>query len=382
MWTKFVTPKSVIAATVVVSLVGVGAIGSIGAQSYFEAREQAQHTLTNATSAIERNAADADDLITEAEQEIAAGAALLASSEGKTLDATARDALKAALDEAESELANVQQNIDGVDGRIRDATSTINEQLLWPPDAQATADALAATNGGLGVTLRKTLKKIATQSEAVVAAQMAWQAEQDRIAAEAAAKAAAEAAKAAARRAAAGGSQPLTPSGGSTAPIAQAAPPPPATATAATLQSFAESYLYQFISPSDATVSWDPQLCQPGYICGTTTLSPGGTPLVTFMGTSTAPANYDFGGGRYVIAHEAAHVRQFKRYGLAGMYTQFTSIAAPVPATWTRDARVWPIEFMADCSTQYKTGAVGSYIRMAGLSSCSPAQLAEAALVW
>lgn len=369
VWTKFVTPKSVIAATIVVSLVGAGAIVSIGADSYVHSREQAQIAMESAKRSALRSDVTAAETIAQAGAAISAGDAVLASSEGKTLDNTARAELSETLDTAKQQLQELTVQSTRIDDKLATAELAFNEQLLWPPAAEATAHRLHDSIGDLSGPLLATLTKLAKQSDAVTAAQAAWQAEQERIAAESAAKAAAE--RAAARAVRSGGTS--NPSSGSTAPNVIAAPPAPAAPTGWS----PESFLLQYLSPSEFTLGWNESLCSPGYICGTTQFS--SPPLITLFGSAATPANYDFGGGRYVLVHEAAHVKQYWFYTSGpGNYQDLLAVAPPPPSNWTRPAEYWPLEFMADCSTMVQIGWAPTYAK----SSCNPDQLAEAAKVW
>ena len=369
MWSRFVTPKSVIAATVVVSLVGAGAIASIGADSYLNSRQQARFAMESAKIGALQSELSADETIAEAGAAIAAGDALLAGSDGKTLDNTARAELSATLDTAREQLALLASQSTKIDDRLAAAELAFNEQLLWPPTAEATANRLNDSIGDLSAPLLTTLAKLSKQSEAVTAAQAAWQAEQERIAAEAAAKAAAE--RAAARAVRSGGTS--NPSSGSTAPNVIAAPPAPAAPTGWS----AESFLLQYLSPAEFSLAWNQSLCSPGYICGTTQFS--SPPTITLFGSAAAPANYDFAGGRYVLVHEAAHAKQYWYYAVGpGNYADLLAVVPAPPANWTRPAEYWPLEFMADCSTMVQIGWAPTYAK----SSCNAAQLAEAAKVW
>lgn len=342
---------------------------SIGADSYLHSREQAQVAMVSAKRSALRSEVMAAETIAQAGAAISTGDAVLASSEGKTLDNTARTELSETLDTAKQQLQELTSQSTKIDDQVATAELAFNEQLLWPPTAEATAHGLHDSIGDLSGPLQTTLTKLAKQSEAVTAAQAAWQAEQDRIAAEAAAKAAAE--RAAARAARSGGTS--NPSSGSTTPNVIAAPP----ASAAPTGWSAESFLLQYLSPTEFTLGWNQSLCGPGYICGTTQFS--SPPLITLFGSAEAPANYDFGGGRYVLVHEAAHAKQYWYYSAGpGNYQDLLAVVPPPPSNWTRPAEYWPLEFMADCSTMVQIGWAPTYAK----SSCNAAQLEEAAKVW
>lgn len=367
MWTKFVTPKSIIAATVTVSLVGVAAIGSIGVQSYTSAQHHAEDEMSYLAGEIDHRVADLTSASGAADELIAKAQETLDGSAGKTLDSTARDELAAVLAEARDELAASQDEAHALADSLQSAEANFEDTMIWPPDAEAIIADLHEEYDSVGDNLDALLEEVSASQQAVQDAQAAWQAEQDRIAAEAA-KAAAAAAAARAKAASAGST--LRPSGGSTAPNVQQAP---AAAPAETLTTtWAESFLRQYVSPAQASLAWNPNLCQPGYICGTTTVGRG-VPIITLMGTAQAPANYNWGGGKYVLVHEAAHARQYWLYGsVAGMISGAERVTASMGITG-----VAAVEYMADCSTIVKIGYAGTYT-----ASCTPEQLAEAARVW
>jgi len=379
MLIKLITPKAIVAATVAGCLVAAAGVGFIGYQSYAKVQDEARVELESANSSVAAALDDYEFRVSVLETELANAQATLDGSAGKTLDETARAELEESIASATDALERAERAAQELSDRVREVNASFEEQLLWPPNALESAESLADATEAISSDVVKATDDLMKDTQAVVTAQAAWQAEQDRIAAEAAAKAAAEAA---ARRAAAGGNRPLSPSGGSTQPIAQTAPPPPPSATPATLVSFAESYLRQYVPLNQAGLAWDPTLCAAGYICGTTTVGVG-TPLITLMGTEIAPANYDFPGGRYVLVHEAAHAKQYWLYGsVSGMINGLLSFAPPAPPNWGYSQGIWAVEYMADCSTQSQLGTTGTYMRMVGVVSCSPEQLQEASRVW
>lgn len=372
VWTKFVTPRSIVAATAVASLVVVGTLGSIGVQSYFHAQESAANEMEALTSEITSSVKELSSNSGAIHETLAEAQATLDASNGKTLDNTARDELNAAIAEAHAELDDAEARASELEQKLAQAQRNFEDKLLWPPDAEAVVEQLHEQNLELNGKLDALMTRVAEAQSAVGEAQAAWQAEQDRIAAEAA-KAAAEAAAAAAKAAA----NRIKQSGPPAAPSVQPAPPPNPSSTFN-----ATSFLRTLVSDSEAGIvvgalPW----CPANYLCGQATFG-NGLPYITILGSNGVPVNYDSAGGRYVLVHEAAHIRQ---YYFPGDLTPMLSLAPPVPATWTasRPASHWPIEFMADCSTQYKTGFVGTYVtRDAGLPSCTPEQLTEAARVW
>lgn len=370
VWTKFVTPRSIVAATAVASLVVVGTLGSIGVQSYFHAQESAANEMEALTSEITSSVKELSSNSGAIHETLAEAQATLDASNGKTLDNTARDELNAAIAEAHAELDDAEARASELEQKLAQAQRNFEDKLLWPPDAEAVVEQLHEQNLELDGKLDALMTRVAEARTAVGEAQSAWQAEQDRIAAEAA-KAAAEAAAKAAQAAAVRVKQ----AGPPAAPSVQPAPP------ANAVTSFnAIAFLRQLVTESQASIVVGPlSWCPPNSLCGQASFGYG-LPYITILGANGVPVNYDSAGGRYVLVHEAAHIRQ---YYYQGDLTAMLSKAPPVPSTWTRPVSHWPIEYMADCSTQVKTGFVGTYVtRDAQLSSCTPEQLTEAARVW
>ena len=139
VFNRFITPKSVIAATVAACVFAVAAIGTIGAQSYFAAQAEARFELSDATADAAVSERNVDAIVLQAEQAITAAQAVLTNSDGKTLDATAREQLKETLDKAIIQLELLKKNGSRIDERVLAATRAFNEQILWPPTAEETA---------------------------------------------------------------------------------------------------------------------------------------------------------------------------------------------------------------------------------------------------
>lgn len=382
---RFVTPRSVVLATVAACVAAVAALGMIVASEIDEAQHHSRVLVAEAFRVVPSSLDKTEDAIAQAQGDLEAATALLASSEGKTLDTTARDALSVEIENTEAALELVESRFSDSSELALSLLAELEQPSLWPPDNIQRAEQAIDLALGLDAALAREVQRLKSAMAEVADAQAAWQAEQDRIAAEAAEAARRAAAEAAARRAAAGGSGSLGKSGGSTQPIVQAAPPT-SVPVAAQMQ-YAEAFLRQYVSTGLADLAFDPVLCQPGYICGTTTIG-WGTPLITLMGGGPSGGNYDGPAGRYVLIHEAAHARQWALYGsVSAMRAASAALAPPVPASWdpatNGPPENWPIEYMADCATQARSGAVGTYVRgYAGLTTCTPQQLAEASRVW
>jgi hypothetical protein len=205
----------------------------------------------------------------------------------------------------------------------------------------------------------------------VKAEQTIWAEKQEEIAAE---KAAAKEAEEAERLAKAKTITPvstLTDSGGSTAPSAPA--PPAQEVLAAPVQqdqtnlSFITSYIAA-LAPN-SFISWVPSLCDGYYVCGRAWVGGVNTTPVRIELDPALEAVYVNSVGISVLVHEAAHARQWFKYGsnIISANEAYTGLVG-APA----------VERMADCATIVKLGySTGVYA-----SSCTPSELAAAATIW
>jgi hypothetical protein len=141
-----------------------------------------------------------------------------------------------------------------------------------------------------------------------------------------------------------------------------------------------ESYILALAT--NVTFVWDPDLCDPGFVCGLA------APNVSWTGTYSGPprttgdANvfiflddsfmefyYTTRVGVSILVHEAAHARQWLKYG--------TDIRT-ANQTYTGLVGDAAIEYMADCATIVKLGySTGVYT-----SSCTTSELEAAATIW
>lgn len=363
----WITAKFVAAATVV-AMIGAGAaVSSVGVESYLGARSTAYASLEAAQSNISASDTRYGELRAEIANLVTAAQQAVTDASGKTADSTGQEAVNAAiqsLSNADAALLNVHADFIA---RWQRAQAAFAANLWWPPTADET---VRSTPTELDASAVDSAKHQLTQALGTLsAARAAWQAEQDRIAAEqAAAEAAARAA--AARRAAASS---ISSSGGKTAPNAPTLSTdtaPPAPVSVETVESFLGNLV------SGASVVWNADLCQPGTICGTTTLS-SSAPVITldtdlrdyYLGTSP---------GRYVLVHEAAHARSWYRYGSTSALIAASVAVTGIPDNGGRAA----VERMADCATVVKAGMVIPTFTYLQGTTCSPAELAEAATYW
>jgi hypothetical protein len=303
---------------------------------------------------------------------------VLTDSSGKVLDDATRTALEKSIAQAERTLTLQRAQLKKLKAAVTTLTTAEPLDLLWPYGQQLRAEEVEASNTTGVDVLVKAVMALGEGIQTVQGSQTAWQAEQDRIAAEQAAAAEQEAAAAAqaaaaARRAAQ--AQTLEQTGGSTTPTAPA-PPASAAAAAPVTQGFnAEAYVAA-LAPNSYVV-WEDGMCVREfgvnvYLCGYATVNLNGssTDRVPITLDSSLRDRYSNSVGVSVLVHEAAHARQWWKYGPAIM-TAYNALVPNVTGSM-------PVEWMADCATIVKLGySTGAYTQ-----SCTPEQLAEAATLW
>lgn len=377
--TKFITPKSIIAATVAGCLVAAAGVGFIGYQSYAKVQDEARVELERANLTV---AAALDDFELRAsvlEAEIATAQSTLDGSSGKTLDETTREALSETIDEASVALERAEEEAALLEARVREVNDSFAEMLWWPPHALESAEALLESTQAISSDVVEITEDIMADTQDVLTAQAAWQAEQDRLAAEAAAKAAEEAARKAAERLSKPRSIPsgstLSPTGGATAPTA---PPPPPAPAPVVLGFSIDGYLSGFVSPSQYIVQYVPGLCNGYYVCGRTLVSNGSTPIIQLDSDPAVLEIYSTDVGKYVLVHELAHVRQYWFYGQnVGQMISGSEVYAPETHRGTA-----AVEYMADCGTISRLGYALGGMRYPYTSSCSADQYGEGSRYW
>ncbi len=208
------------------------------------------------------------------------------------------------------------------------------------------------------------------KTTSVQVAQALWEQEQEEVAAE---KAEAEAAEEADRLARARTITPtstLTDTGGSTAPSAPA-PPAQEVVVAPVEDGQNLAYITSYIAAlaPNSFISWVPGLCDGYYVCGRAWV--GGVNS-TPVRIELDPALYDIyvnTVGISVLVHEAAHARQWFKYGsnIITANEGYTGLVGTIA-----------VERMADCATIVKLG----YSTNVYTSSCTPSELEAAATIW
>lgn len=372
---------------VVVATVTAGAVvlSGMGYLAYDTIRTAQEETISEVQSAIltgNKNIAVAETRIADLELALTNAQQILDSSVGKTLDDVAQKALSKEIAEGQETLLSEEEQLAELEDAVDELESFNTEGFFWPGDIQSHEEVFAEIAAASVVEIITQVQDIGLDIKAVQDAQMAWQAEQDRIAAEKAAAEAEAAAQAAAARAAArnaAAKSSLSESGGGTAP---SAPAPPATPPAPAQAGFnIEAYVLA-LAPN-SFISWVPDLCIQFYVCGRAWV--GGT-QATPVRIELDPNKREIYGnevGISVLVHEAAHARQWATYGgkiLDESLAQAPQFAAPVGSTqeemWNAGKRA--VEYMADCATIGKLGySTGAYT-----ASCTPDQISRIAGIW
>jgi hypothetical protein len=308
---------------------------------------------------------------------------VLTDSSGKVLDDATRTALEKSIAQAERTLTLQRAQLKKLKAAVTTLTTAEPLDLLWPYGQQLRAEEIEASNTTGVDVLVKAVMALGEGIQTVQGSQTAWQAEQDRIAAEqAAAQAAAAQAQAAAARAAARNAatkSTLSESGGGTAP---SAPAPPTTEPVIVSQSFnVESYVAA-LAPN-SYITWVTDLCIQYYACGEAWVGGRNTTPVEIRLDPAKREIYANTTGISVLVHEAAHARQWWTYGgriLDESLSQAPQFTAPAGATAEEQlaAGKRAVEYMADCATIGKLGySTGAYT-----TSCTPDQLSRISGIW
>lgn len=332
-------------------------MGSIGLDQYLRARDAALGALQSTMHIVEGNAAAALDVRTAGFRLSERARAALSEAAGHTLDARAESHVGSALSDLLHRTSVLSERAGNDAAAARSARPAFDAQLWWPPAAQST-EALPLAHldlsdwNGAVAELNRALNELSS-------ARQAWQAEQDRIAAE---QRAAELARESASPRSSGR---ISGAGGEGVRLPESSTP--ADSSASSLDQIAAELLgYE----ARLSVNWSTGACNPGIICGITSLG-NAQPVVTLdPNVGSAYLSY---AGTYVLVHEAAHARSWYRYG------SYAALEAASTSLMTNGFSGKPaVEWMADCATIVRIGySMGTYT-----SSCTADQLAEAATYW
>jgi len=383
--TKPPPPSWKLIAGIVAGVILVGSGIGVGAyQVYTQTQMTAALQAENAIDLGEKHITELTQQLSELELAVQNAMEIEVSSQGKTLDEKDRTTLTREIEKAKetwvekkTDLLYLQNAVESLKRlRAPDGTFTANVEPF--------TDAIAESLKSDGQPIDSQISKISSLITNVQTAQANWQQEQDRIAAEAAAAEAAAAAERLARAKRISTVSTLTDDGGKTAPSNPSPPPADeqipliAGASVSNNRPFIEAYVLA-LAPN-SYINWVSRMCDGYYACG----------LAYVGGTFDNPVRIELDSqlenvyvnviGVTVLVHEAAHARQWFKYG-GELISTMEALTASVPAS-TR----WPngvsgtnaVEYMADCMTIQRLGySTGAYTR-----TCTPEQLAAAATIW
>jgi hypothetical protein len=356
----------------VVSSVAViaGGVGVFAYQQYtqaqFSAAADAEFAVELAQLRIGEVSAALDDL----ELAIQNSEEIATQAVGQTLDEKDLEALLAEIENAKEIWVEETTKLLELEAAVKALKQKID---LTTSSETSIATLLKSVNDAVSSNWDKIIVQVVSLGEKmnlVQVAQAIWKQTQEEISAE---KVAAEAAEEAERLARAKTITPvstLTDSGGSTAPSAPA--PPAQEVVVAEVQggenvAFITSYIAG-LAPN-SFISWVPALCDGYYVCGRAWV--GGVNS-TPVRIELDPALYEIyvnTVGISVLVHEAAHARQWLKYGsnIITANEAYTGLVGTIA-----------VERMADCATIVKLG----YSTNVYTSSCTPSELEAAATIW
>ena len=335
-------------------------------QGQISAAADAEFAVELAQLRIEEISATLDDL------EVAIQNALEISTEavGQTSDGKDLEALVADIEKAKEIWVKETTRLLELEAVVKVLRQKIDQGTS---SGTTIATLVKSVNDAVSSNWGKIVVQVVSLGEKITSVQVAqalWEQAQEEISAE---KAEAEAAEEADRLARARTITPtstLTDSGGSTAPSAPA--PPAQEVVVAPVEdgenlAFITSYIAA-LAPN-SFISWVPSLCDGYYVCGRAWV--GGVNS-TPVRIELDPALYDIyvnTVGISVLVHEAAHARQWFKYG---------SNIITANEVYTGLVGTIAVERMADCATIVKLG----YSTNVYTSSCTPSELEAAATIW
>jgi len=352
---------------VVILLSGLGVVANENyIQGQISAAAEAEFAVELAQLRVGEVSATLDDL------ELAIQNALEISTEavGQTSDGKDLEALVADIEKAKelwvketTRLLELEATVKALRQKIDQGTSSGTTIATL---VKAVNDAVSSDWGRIVVQIVSLGEKITS----VQVAQALWEQEQGEVAAEKAEAEAAEEAERLARARTIAPTSTLTDSGGSTAP---SAPAPPAQEVVVAPVEDGENlaYITSYVAAlaPNSFISWVPGLCDGYYVCGRAWV--GGVNS-TPVRIELDPALYDIyvnTVGISVLVHEAAHARQWFKYGsdIITANEGYTGLVGTIA-----------VERMADCATIVKLG----YSTNVYTSSCTPSELEAAATIW
>lgn len=335
-------------------------------QGQISAAADAEFAVELAQLRVEEVSATLDDL------ELAIQNALEISTEavGQTSDGKDLEALVADIEKAKQIWVKETTRLLELEATVKALRKKINQGTS---SGTTIATLVKAVNDAVSSDWGKIVVQVVSLGEKITSVQVAqalWEQEQVEVAAEKAEAEAAEEAERLARARTIAPTSTLTDSGGSTAP---SAPAPPAQEVVVAPVEDGENlaYITSYVAAlaPNSFISWVPGLCDGYYVCGRAWV--GGVNS-TPVRIELDPALYDIyvnTVGISVLVHEAAHARQWFKYGsnIITANEGYTGLVGTIA-----------VERMADCATIVKLG----YSTNVYTSSCTPSELEAAATIW
>ena len=356
----------------VVSSVAViaGGVGVFAYQQYSQAQISAAADAEFAVELAQLRIGEVSAALDDLELAIQNAQEIATQAVGQTLDEKDLEALLAEIEKAKEIWVEKATTLLELEAAVKALKQEID---LTTSSGTSIATLLKSVNDAVSSNWDKIIVQVVSLGEKISSVQVAqalWKEQQEEISAE---KVAAEAAEEADRLARAKTITPvstLTDSGGSTAPSAPA--PPAQEVVVAPVQDGQNlAYITSYIAAlaPNSFISWVPGLCDGYYVCGRAWV--GGVNS-TPVRIELDPALYDIyvnTVGISVLVHEAAHARQWFKYGsnIITANEGYTGLVGTIA-----------VERMADCATIVKLG----YSTNVYTSSCTPSELEAAATIW
>ena len=356
----------------VVSSVAViaGGVGVFAYQQYSQAQISAAADAEFAVELAQLRIGEVSAALDDLELAIQNSQEIATQAVGQTLDEKDLEALLAEIEKAKEVWVEKATTLLELEAAVKALKQEID---LTTSSGTSIATLLKSVNDAVSSNWDKIIVQVVSLGEKTTSVQVAqalWKEQQEEISAE---KVAAEAAEEADRLARAKTITPastLTDSGGSTAPSAPA-PPAQEVVVAPVEDGQNLAYITSYVAAlaPNSFISWVPGLCDGYYVCGRAWV--GGVNS-TPVRIELDPALYDIyvnTVGISVLVHEAAHARQWFKYGsnIITANEGYTGLVGTIA-----------VERMADCATIVKLG----YSTNVYTSSCTPSELEAAATIW
>lgn len=355
-------------AGVVILLSGLGVVAN---EQYVQGQISAAAAAETAVELGQKRIGEVSAALDDLELAIQNAEEIATQAVGQTLDGEGLEALLTEIEKAKEIWVEETTRLL----ELEEAVTVLKEKSGSPSRSGAMIGALVKpVNDATFSNWDRIVIQVSSLGEKIItvrAAQAIWSEKQEKVATERAAAELAEEAERLARERTIAPTSTLTDSGGSTAPSAPA--PPAQEVVVAPVQegdstrSFITSYIAA-LAPN-SFISWVPSLCDGYYVCGRAWVGGSKTTPVRIELDPALEQIYINSVGISVLVHEAAHARQWFKYG-SDIITANEAYTGLVGAP--------AVERMADCATIVKLGySTGVYT-----SNCTATELEAAATIW